>query len=295
MIDLHMHTTYSDGTESCTTVLKKCQEKNLNYISITDHNTALAYKELETLDVKSLFSGKIVPGIELNTKALNIPIEILGYGIDYQKMNELVKKVYIPATERNKIEVKRLYNKCIQAGIILDKNCLDNYKPEMFASVFFHNEITKHEENKNILSEEAWNSSKIFYRQYMSDPKTPLYVEMDDFVPDFETASNLVRQAGGLVFIPHIFEYKQNTEPILNYILDNFDIDGIECYYTTFTPEQHDKLIKLCNERNLFISGGSDFHGKIKPDVDIGVGYGDMQIPDNIIESWLNNIRILLK
>lgn len=295
MIDLHMHTTYSDGTESCTTVLKKCQEKNLNYISITDHNTALAYKELETLDVKSLFSGKIVPGIELNTKALNIPIEILGYGIDYQKMNELVKKVYIPATERNKIEVKRLYNKCIQAGIILDKNCLDNYKPEMFASVFFHNEITKHEENKNILSEEAWNSSKIFYRQYMSDPKTPLCVEMDDFVPDFETASNLVRQAGGLVFIPHIFEYKQNAEPILNYILDNFNIDGIECYYTTFTPEQHDKLIKLCSERNLFISGGSDFHGKIKPDVDIGVGYGDMQIPDNIIESWLNNIRILLK
>lgn len=295
MIDLHMHTTYSDGTESCTTVLKKCQEKNLNYISITDHNTALAYKELETLDVKSLFSGKIVPGIELNTKALNIPIEILGYGIDYQKMNELVKKVYIPATERNKIEVKRLYNKCIQAGIILDKNCLDNYKPEMFASVFFHNEITKHEENKNILSEEAWNSSKIFYRQYMSDPKTPLYVEMDDFVPDFETASNLVRQAGGLVFIPHIFEYKQNAEPILNYILDNFDIDGIECYYTTFIPEQHDKLIKLCSERNLFISGGSDFHGKIKPDVDIGVGYGNMQIPDNIIESWLNNIRILLK
>ena len=166
-----MHTTYSDGTESCTTVLKKCQEKNLNYISITDHNTALAYKELETLDVKSLFSGKIVPGIELNTKALNIPIEILGYGIDYQKMNELVKKVYIPAIERNKIEVKRLYNKCIQAGIILDKNCLDNYKPEMFASVFFHNEITKHEENKNILSEEAWNSSKIFYRQYMLSPE----------------------------------------------------------------------------------------------------------------------------
>ena len=291
MIDLHMHTTYSDGTESCTTVLKKCQEKNLNYISITDHNTALAYKELEKLDVKSLFSGKIIPGIELNTKALNIPIEILGYGIDYNKMNELVKKVYIPATERNKIEVKRLYDKCIQAGIILDKNCLDNYNPEMFASVFFHNEITKHEENKNILSEEAWNSSKLFYRQFMSDPTTPLYVEMDDFVPDFETASNLVRQAGGLVFIPHIFEYKKNAEPILNYILENFDIDGIECYYTTFTPEQHDKLIKLCNERNLFISGGSDFHGKIKPDVDIGVGYGNMQIPDNIIEAWKNNVE----
>ena len=290
MIDLHMHTTYSDGTESCTTILKKCQEKNLSYISITDHNTALAYEELEKLNVKSLFNGKIIPGIELNTKALNIPIEILGYGIDYKKMNELVKNVYIPAEERNKIEVERLYNKCIESGIILDQNCLDNYKPEMFASVFFHSEITKHEENKKLLSPEAWDSSKIFYRQYMSDPKTKLYVEMDDFVPDFETASNLVRQAGGLVFIPHIFEYKKNSEPILNYILDNFDIDGIECYYTTFTQDQHDKLIKLCNERNLFISGGSDFHGKIKPDVDIGVGYGNMQIPDDIIDSWKNNI-----
>ena len=292
MIDLHMHTTYSDGTESCTTVLKKCQEKNLNYISITDHNTALAYEELEKLDVKSLFAGKIIPGIELNTKALNIPIEILGYGIDYKKMNELVKDVYIPAEERNKIEVKRLYDKCIEAGILLNQNCLDNYKPEMFASIFFHNEITKHEENKKLLSPEAWDSSKIFYRQYMSDPKTKLYVEMDDFVPDFETASNLVRQAGGLVFIPHIFEYKKNAEPILSYILDNFDIDGIECYYTTFTQDQHDRLLKLCNERNLFISGGSDFHGKIKPDVDIGVGYGNMQIPDSIIDSWKNNVEI---
>lgn len=291
MIDLHMHTTYSDGTESCTTVLKKCQEKRLNYISITDHNTALAYEEMEQLDIQSIFNGEIIPGIELNTKVLNIPIEILGYGIDYKKMNELVKAVYLPAEERNKIEVKRLYNKCIEAGIVLDKNCLNNYQPEMFASAFFHKEITKHEENKKLLSAEAWDSSKIFYRQYMSDPQTPLYVEMDDLVPDFETASNLIRKAGGLVFIPHIFEYKKNAEPILNYILDNFEIDGIECYYTTFSPDQHDKLIKLCNERNLFISGGSDFHGKIKRDVDIAVGYGNMQIPDSIVEKWKNKIE----
>ena len=52
MIDLHMHTTYSDGTENCETVLKKCQQKNLDYISITDHNTALVYKELENKNVK---------------------------------------------------------------------------------------------------------------------------------------------------------------------------------------------------------------------------------------------------
>ena len=113
----------------------------------------------------------------------------------------------------------------------------------------------------------------------------------NDFVPDFETASNLVREAGGLVFIPHIYEYKKNSEPILEHILKNYKIDGIECYYTTFTEEQHKRLLNLCKERNLFVSGGSDFHGTIKPDVDIGVGYGNMQIPDEILNSWKNKIK----
>lgn len=292
MIDLHMHTTYSDGSENCETVLKKCQEKNLDFISITDHNTALAYEELENINIKEFYSGKIVTGIELNTKVLNIPIEILGYGIDYKKMNQLVKDVYLPASERNLIEVKRLYEKCIKYGIKLNDNCLDSYSSEMFASTFFHNEITKNIDNKHLLSKEAWESSKIFYRQYMSDPKTPLYVEMDDFVPNFETASALIKKAGGLVFIPHIYEYKKNSNDILEYIIKNYKIDGIECYYTTFTKEQHDTILNVCKENKLFVSGGSDFHGKVKPDVDIGVGYGNLNIPTNILNDWINCIEL---
>ena len=63
MIDLHMHSTYSDGSESCTSILKKCQEKKLDYISITDHNTALAYEELEKINIKDFYSGKIIQHI----------------------------------------------------------------------------------------------------------------------------------------------------------------------------------------------------------------------------------------
>lgn len=61
MIDLHMHTTYSDGTDSVTEVLKECERKQLNIISITDHNTAKAYDEIEKMNVTDFFSGKIVP------------------------------------------------------------------------------------------------------------------------------------------------------------------------------------------------------------------------------------------
>lgn len=291
MIDLHMHTKYSDGSDSCTEILKRVQERNLNTISITDHNTALSYEELENIEIQNFYKGNIIPGIELNTKVLNIPIEILGYGIDYKKMNELVKNVYIPAEKRNRIEVERLYNKCIKSGIILEENCLENYNQNDFASKFIHKEIIKNNKNKKFISEEAWDDVKVFYRAYMSNPECVLYVEMDDFVPDFNTAANLVREAGGLVFLPHIFEYRENSERILKFILENYKIDGIECYYTTFSEEQTNKLLKICRKRKLYKSGGSDYHGKNKPGVDVGVGKGNLKIDDTVIEDWKEKVK----
>ena len=109
----------------------------------------MVYKELENKNVKDFYNGKIIPGIELNTKVLNIPIEILGYGIDYAKMNNLVKKVYIPAAERNFIEVKRLYKKCINYGIKLSNNCLDTFSSDTFASVFFIKKLQNFQKIEN--------------------------------------------------------------------------------------------------------------------------------------------------
>lgn len=286
MIDLHTHTTYSDGASSVIELLENAEKKGISVLSITDHNTAMAYEELENLDIKKYYSGKIIPGIELNTKILGIPIEILGYNIDYKKTNEILKSVYISAEERNKIEVRRLYEKCLSAGIILDENCLNNFDGKSFASKFIQNEIKKYSENINIISEDALADTKVFYRKYMSNPKEILYVEMDDFVPDFEVASNVVRQAGGLVFLPHIFEYRENSAKILDFILKNHKIDGIECFYTTFSEEQKEFLINLCKTRGLYMSGGSDYHGANKPNVEVGTGFGDLVVEEDIINEW---------
>ena len=294
MIDLHMHTKYSDGTDEAKEILKKVEAKGLNTISITDHNTALVYEELENMNVKDYYSGKIIPGIELNTKVLGVPIEILGYGIDYKKMNVLVNDVYISAKERNKIETKRLLDKCINIGLKLDKDCLDSYDYSMFASKFIHSQIVKYEENKKIVSEDAWNDTKVFYRKYMSNPEGPLYVEMDDFVPDFNTAADLVRKTGGLVFLPHIFEYRENSRKILNYILENYKFDGIEAYYTTFSKEQIEEVLETAKKHNLYISGGSDYHGKAKQNVDVGIGFGNLVVEDKIIDNWKDKVKFFI-
>ena len=65
MIDLHIHTTNSDGTDSVEEILKKAEKLKLNYISISDHDTCKGYDELKNIDVESIYSGKIIPGIEL--------------------------------------------------------------------------------------------------------------------------------------------------------------------------------------------------------------------------------------
>jgi Sec7-like guanine-nucleotide exchange factor len=80
------------------------------------------------------------------------------------------------------------------------------------------------------------------------------------------------------VFIPHIFEYRENSYKILEYILDNYEVDGFECFYTTFTSEQTNEIYKICKERSLYVSGGSDYHGKAKENVFLGIGHGNLKI-----------------
>ena len=87
MIDLHMHTNHSDGTDTVEELLKKAEAKKLEIISITDHDSVGAYYELEKRpELRNLFSGKIIIGSELKTCYKRVPIEILGYGIDYNKI-----------------------------------------------------------------------------------------------------------------------------------------------------------------------------------------------------------------
>lgn len=154
-----------------------------------------------------------------------------------------------------------------------------------------HNHITKDETNKTYINETSWKDSNCFYREYMSNPKTQFFVNMDDVLPDFENASKIIKESGGMVFIPHIFEYRENSNMILEYILKNCNFDGIECYYRNFTPQQTEYLLDICMQRNLFVSGGSDYHGRVKPNVKMGTGEGCLCVPDDIVESWGNFIK----
>ena len=202
-------------------------------------------------------------------------------------MATLLPSLYLSPKERNKIEATRLYKKCLTAGIKISEDAISDYDYSDFASKFIHNLITKDEYNKQFIDEDAWNNSSTFYRKYISNPNTPFYVEMDDIIPDFKTVSDLIKKCGGFIFIPHIYEYRDNADKILNFILNNYEIDGIECYYSTFSNEQNQKLLQICKDKNLYVSGGSDYHGKNKQNISMGKGLDNLNIPINITYSWI--------
>lgn len=286
MVDLHIHSTHSDGTDSVIDILKKAQDRKLSYISITDHNTCSAYKELEKINIEKYYSGKIIPGIELNTTALGIPIEVLVYNIDTELIQKNMKNLYMTPEERNFLEIERLYKKCIKEGVKLNKDFVRKYSPNKYASEYLHEILVRDEENRRLVDDDAWNDSLVLYRKYMSDPNSIFFVDTNDILPSLELVIELVKKSNGKLFLPHIFEYRQNARKILNYILENYPINGIECYYSTFTETQTQELLDLCKERNFLISGGSDYHGLNSPGIEMGVGYGKLYIDDLIVENW---------
>lgn len=144
MIDLHTHTKFSDGTDSAKYLLKQAEALHLDYLSITDHNTCKAYtEELNYLDISTIFTGKIIPGVELNTKVLGIPIEVLGYGVDPEIINNLTSKAYPTSEERNKIELSRIYKKCLESNICVPDTILEDYDSKMYTSKYLHSILTR--------------------------------------------------------------------------------------------------------------------------------------------------------
>lgn len=287
MIDLHTHSQYSDGSDDLITLLKNAEKSGIEILSISDHVTCLAYDELKNIDLKQYFSGKIISGCELYTTIDGQTIELLGYNIDTDLFNKILPNLYYSETEDNKWLSKKILEICKNLGIYMDyTNISIDYENEFCGDVIL-NEIVKYPQNKEIFdNKDAWENSNIFYRQCITNSKSKFFIDKTNFYPNINDVIKLIKQAGGLVFIPHIFIYGDNSMKFFDILTKNYEIDGIECYYTLFSDVQTKFLLDYCKNNNLLISGGSDYHGTNKKNTYLGVGRGNMNIPINILDNW---------
>lgn len=287
MIDIHTHTIYSDGSYSVRELLEEAERKKLSILAITDHNTVSGYDEINKF--RGLFSGKILSGIEITTTYKGETIEVLGYGFDIDKMKDFLKETVLTFEEKQLKEFELICEQYKKIGVrFKEENIIFDPKVES-SRVAFVNEIKKYPENfKFFLYESSITTDSGFTRNEVYNPKSPLYVDESSLFPSLDKAIEIIHTSGGLAFLAHVYAYSPNISEELITILDNYKLDGIECFYTTFTSEQSKYLVELCKERNLYMSGGSDFHGTRKTNHNLGTGAGNLAINDEVITSWCN-------
>lgn len=291
MIDLHIHTNNSDGSDSVIEVLQKAEKLGLSTISITDHDTCKAYEELEKIDIKKYYSGKIIRGVELRCFYNRRIIELLGYNIDTKEMQKWLDDFYKTRT-RDAVQtryLKQLYETCMELKLHMKPIEEIEWDPNSdWAARIIYREMKSDIRNKELLPEDLWNEYDCFRHHYCYNLENIFYIDKS---PDLPTPKELIAQikkVGGLVFVPHILLYKwaENKDDLIYDLIGNYGIEGIECYYNSFTDEQTNYLKNICKNKKILISGGSDYHGTKRPEVELGIGQGTLNIPDEIIEEW---------
>lgn len=306
MTDLHTHTTYSDSSASVSALLKEAQALKLTHLSISDHDVIGAYSELENKDTRALFSGKIIPAVELTSLFEGDAIEVLAYGIDLDIMGRLVKKnvkPFIDSIEEQSYLYMATFKKL---GVKFDSDFVEviSKTPEKifadrrtYSQGVYLEQMRKYPENAKFFksSDEFMNISvKDFTRNYIYNTKSPLYTDLSPLVISAARAVEFAHEAGGLAFLAHPFVYSPDFTKKIEYVLDCYDFDGVECFYPTFTKEQSEYLCSLCDKRSLYKSGGSDFHGlDIKPDNHLGYGTEQQPIELKHLLPWIDTVKTI--
>lgn len=300
-IDLHSHTNHSDGVCSVSEVLQTAQAAALDLLALSDHNSVEAYQELASC--RHLFSGAILPATELSVSYRGELVEVLGYGIDLKAMDAYISAHYMSLLEKKIAEAKLLAKELPRKGVKLSSEFVEmmtNRPTEMpqFSTYgsrpAFLDELRRFPENARFFAsaEEFYGMDRHrWFRHYLANPKSELYVDQTIFFPTLAQATEEIHRQGGLAFLAHVFVYSPGMVEMLDDLRENHGLDGLECHYGTFTKEQKQFLCDYCDQNGLFKSGGSDYHGlSFRPDNHMGRSAGE-KIEFSLIAPWFEKVE----
>lgn len=269
-IDLHVHSTRSDGTMTPTELVDYAIEKGLSVIALTDHDTVDGIDEM-----MRYAKGKpieIIPGIEYSTEYLSRDVHIVGLFIDYKAkvFQEYLERFRQSRTERN-------YKLCAnlqRVGIDITYEALQEEFPDAI--------ITRAHYAKFLMDKGYVKSRNEAFDRYLGD-HTPYFVHREKITP--EEVIRVTLEAGGIPVLAHPTLYKLGREQldILVHRLKDAGLMGMECIYSTYTSAEEARMKALAKKYGLLQSGGSDFHGANKPGLELAVGYGHLYVDGSIL------------
>lgn len=275
-IDLHVHSNASDGTLSPTELVKAAMKNNLSAFALTDHDTIKGIDEAISAASDLSKNGqsiRVIPGTELSVTYMGQDIHILGLFIDY-KDPEFCKLLDDAALERENRNHKMIDN-LASAGIDIT---MEKLRASEGDAILTRAHFAKYLKEQGVVT-----SMQEAFQKYLSKG-TPYYVVRNYICA--ESAISRIKMAGGIPVLAHPLLYKlSNTEldRLISY-LKECGLVGIEAIYHANTGFDESYIKKFANKYELLVTGGSDFHGANKPQLDIGIGRGNLKIPYSILE-----------
>ncbi len=268
-IDLHVHTTASDGSCSGEEVVRLALEEGLSAIAITDHDTVSGYASAAKAGAAA--GLEVIPGIEISTR-FHASVHILGYYIDPDspELRPVLDWVVQDRDERN----RKMAGKMAADGLPVSYEQMQRRFGEVIGRPHF----------AQLLVELglAGSVQDAFARFVEKGQK---YYMPRSFL-SIERSIEIIRLAGGLPVLAHPFQYKLDDaqlRELIEHCLAS-GLRGMECRYSGYTEEQSAYLLRLAAEYGLLPTGGSDFHGSAKPHIQLGRGTGSLAVPYAYLE-----------
>jgi len=271
VIDLHTHSVYSDGTNLPSELVAMAEKRGLTALSLTDHDTVGGLPELFTAAENS--SVEAIAGIELSAECEHGTMHILGYFIDYTcpTLLEKIKKVKEGREQRN-IGILKKLNKL---GYILLWSDIEKHagkdvvgRPHFAAALVERGHV---------------KSKKSAFDRLLAKGR-PAYVERYRYTA--KECIELIRMAGGVPVLAHPATIYLPDDQLFALVreMKAYGLGGIETYYAENHPRNMKKFSGWAKELDLIQTGGTDFHGKNTPDLKLGTGFGQLRVPDEVLD-----------
>ncbi len=270
-IDLHTHTTFSDGSLSPTELVDLANQQGLDILAITDHDTTEGLPE--ALEATKDASLELIPGIELSAQFQNREMHILGYFIN---PTDPQFQTRLEALRSTRIErIRHILDRLHSLGMDIS---LEDVEQASGLGTIGRPHIAQ------VLIAKGYVTSMKDAFEHLLGSRGKTYVQR--VVPEAHEIIGWITDAGGIPVLAHPYWEGFNKEDSATacQTLVEQGLQGLEVFYGTFSAKHISFNLGLARRFDLLMTGGSDFHGTLKPDIALGKGRGSLHVPSKVVE-----------
>ncbi|MDP6525136.1 MAG: PHP domain-containing protein [Kiritimatiellia bacterium] len=280
MIDLHVHSTFSDGSMTPEELVDLAMKCGLSALALTDHDTTEGIESLLEAGERACRDSEsgnrtltCIPGVEMSVAVERGTMHILGYFIDAgnRELESLLARVRGGRNERN----EKILSRLCELGLSLEMSEVLGFAGDGV--------VGRPHFARALVEKEYVKSHQAAFEKYLAKGR-PAYV--DRYRPDARESIEVISNAGGVPAVSHPSTLGLGPKA-LRVVLEELigaGLQGIEAYYSEHSPEVERKYVELADSLGLVATGGSDFHGDLNPAIRLGRGFGRLRVPDSVVD-----------